>query len=48
MLRNADCSKILIITSHNENIVLFLSQSVTFKDTQGKVTKAAEKAQKKK
>lgn len=28
--------------------IRFLSQSVTFKDTQGKVTKAAEKAQKKK
>lgn len=27
---------------------VMLSQSVTFKDTQGKVTKAAEKAQKKK
>lgn len=30
------------------NIVNLCPQSVTFKDTQGKVTKAAEKAQKKK
>lgn len=47
MLRNADCSKILIITSQMKMLYYF-SQSVTFKDTQGKVTKAAEKAQKKK
>jgi len=38
----------MLLLSSKTVIVDLFPQSVTFKDTQGKVTKAAEKAQKKK